>query len=312
MTDADDRYLWDRTGPPDDDVVALERALAPLRGHAPEPVAAPARARPAWAWAPFAAAAAALVVALGAVASRGPAAAPAIVARDDAGRPLAAGAWVTAGDDAREVVLGAVGRVTVRPGARVQVRALGADLARLYLERGAIEASISAAARPRLFQVDTGAGRCVDLGCRYVLTALPDGDAHVRVTSGRVAFEAGDREVYVPAGAEVTARRDRGPGTPWFSTAGAALREALDAFDAARIGDPARLAAARRVADAARTEEDLLPPWHWLTDPDADVARIALDVLVARAGAPPGWTRPAGRPGAADREAFRALLDAAW
>ncbi|MBL9088615.1 MAG: hypothetical protein JNM10_15865, partial [Planctomycetia bacterium] len=236
-----------------------------------------------------------------------------IVARDEAGRPLAAGAWVTAGDDAaREVVLDAVGRVTVRPGARVQVRALGADLARLYLERGAIEASIAADVRPRLFQVDTGAGRCVDLGCRYVLTALPDGDAHVRVTSGRIAFEAGDREVYVPAGAEVTARRGRGPGTPWFSSAGAALREALDAFDAAPVGAPSRIAAARRAADAAGTDEDLLALWHWLTDPDADVARVALETLLARVGAPAGWTRPAGRPGRADRDAFRARLDAAW
>ena len=66
------------------------------------------------------------------------------------------------------------------------------------------------------------------------------------------------------------------------------------------------------VAKGIKTDEDLLPLWHWLTDPDAAVARVALDALVAHAGRPAGWTPPTDRPGPADRDAFRAHLDDRW
>ena len=250
------------------------------------------------------------MVALGAGTSR--AGAPRIRASDDAGHALPRGTWVTADAAEREVVLRGVGRVTLRPGARVQVRELGTELARLYLERGAIEAHISADARPRLFQVDTRAGRCVDLGCRYVLTATDDGGAHVRVITGRVSFEAGAQDVDVPAGAAVTARPGRGPGTPRFGSAGPSLVDALDAFDALRPGEAGRVQAARSAAANVASREDLLPLWHWLTDDDATVARLALAALEGQAGRPVGWVPPTTRPGPADRAAFLAHLDDAW
>ena len=326
MTSPDDRYLWDRTGLADPEVEALERLLAPLAhragpapshatgdrapGAGPGATLAAARAR---AWAPFAAAAALLLTA-GLFAWRGDdATSSRVVVTAGTGAPLATGAWVVAEGGERELALGRLGRVTLAAGSRVQVRRVADDETRLYLASGRLEARIAADARPRFFQVDTDAARCVDLGCRYVLEAGEDGASRVRVLLGQVAFEAGRREVFVPAGAECWARRGRGPGTPRFSSAPQALVEALDAFDAATADREARRAAARRAAAVADGREDLLAVWHWLDDDDDAVVRLALDTLLARAGPPsPSFVRPSGRPTAADREAFREHLELGW
>jgi hypothetical protein len=321
--DSGDRYLWDRTGPPDEDVVRLERLLAPIahRESAESPIAAaPARLRPWAAWTPFAIAAA-LLVAVGVVSLNGTqrASEPVVVEETGSVRVTAAdgdvraGGWVATGAAAREIDLGDVGRVTLHPGSRVQVRRVADDVARLYLERGRLEARIAARVRPRFFQVDTDAARCVDLGCRYELTAEPDGSSKVTVLTGQVSFEAtgedhATREVFVPERAVCWARRGRGPGTPRFADAPATLAAALDAFDAAADRSNERRESAKAAAAAALTNDDLLPIWHWLTDADAEVARLALTRLRERVGDPEDWTPPADRPGPADRDAFRAML----
>ena len=315
MTDGpDDRYLWDRTGAPDPEVARLEALLAPLahRAAPPLPPAAAAGTRRG-AWIPFATAAAVLVAAAvatisgvgqGGTPSHAPSAAPespALAIAAD-GASVATGTWVEALGTARELEIGDVGHVTVDPGSRLRVAHAREDATTLFLERGRIEARISARARPRFFTVDTPAVRCVDLGCRYTLSVDGARVSHVRVLTGQVSFETGTREVFVPAGASCTARPGAEPGTPRFDDAATPLAAALDAFDAKPAGDPGRPEAARGALALVAQDRDTLPVWHWLTDPDATVATAALDVLVHRFGA-----RPVGRarPGAPEPRTAR-------
>lgn len=337
MTPDDDvPGLYDLEEAKDPEVAALERAMAADRGRtdafAAHAVLARARAE-ARARVRRWTAAAALVLALGAGAlavawrdggrSTGPGSAPAAPllpetasapvarVRADDGRTLAAGTWVEARGAAQTLDLGAYGHVTLADGARVQVAHVGQETTRLFLERGSLEAQITLAARPRFFQVDTSAARCVDLGCHYVLSVDAAGVAHVRVTSGQVAFEHEGREVLVPSGATCVARPVGGPGTPRFADADPELAKALDAFDGAPPG-PERTRLWKAALARARTARELLPAWHGLADPDADVAAAALEALYGLGTRPDGYLRPAGRPGPADQAAWKELLESQW
>ena len=313
-----DRYLWDRTGPVDEEVERLERLLAPL-AH-PEGAAPPSlRPSPLVAWIPFAAAASLLAAGLaawtGSGAGRPPETSPegvipagASVVAD--GAPVPAGQWIQATDAPREVVLGHSGSLTLDRGSRLQVRHLAADETRLFLERGSLEARIGAGVKPRFFQVDTNAARCVDLGCRYTLSVDAAGVSRVVVLTGQVSFETETREVYVPRGATCVARTGSGPGTPRFENAPAALSEAADAFDAA--SPAARSAASARVLAEVKTPRDTLVAWHLLEDADPEIARAAETALVAVAARPEGLSEHAGPPTAQDRERWKAHLESSW
>ena len=319
MTD-NDRWLWDRTGPADEEVERLERLLSPLGLREG---AGPALPRPRLvAWVPFGVAASLLVAGLVAVAlagSEGPAgkapdervaAGPSVVAD---GQRVLPGAWIRATDAPRQVALGHMGNVTLDPGSRLQVTRVGADETRLFLERGSLEARISADARPRFFQVDTQAARCVDLGCRYTLAVDEGGVARVRVVTGQVSFETEEREVFVPRGATCAASPSAGPGTPRFEDSPPALVEALDAFDAASQASPARRRElSARVLAEVKTPLDTLVAWHLLEDADAEIARAAAGVLNERAGRPPGLSDAAGRPTVGDRALWKDRLAPFW
>ena len=180
------------------------------------------------------------------------------------------------------------GELTLAPGSQLVVESLSAQQTDLRLQRGVMEAFVSADAAPRFFQVGTPATTCIDLGCQYTLEVDHAGDAFVEVLTGQVAFHDHGREVLVMSGATCRASRTRGAGTPRFKDSPEGLRRALDAFDAAE--GPARLAAARRVvaaASAATEEQDALPLWHVLGDVDPGVVRVALDHLERRFGVPP-------------------------
>jgi hypothetical protein len=318
-TDRDDRYLWDRTGEPDREIEALEGLLAPLAHREAEPPA-PAAAPPARRWGGYAmAAAAALAVGAGLhLGTRGSGAPPAprfaslpVLAGEER---VALGSWIDATHAPREVSLGSVARLTLDPGSRLRLDAAEADAARFYLERGRLEALVSADAKPRFFQVDTRAARCVDLGCRYTLAVDPRGVARVHVSTGQVAFASGDREVYVPADAVCLASPRTGPGTPRFSDAAADLAAALDAFDGAGAAPAERR---RALADAAlramQSPRDALGALDMLQDADAAIAAAARSRLVALAGTPEGLgAGGAARPGASEREAWKRYLEPLW
>jgi hypothetical protein len=295
-----DDYLYDGSGTPDPDVERAERLLRPLGRRDDAPVAAPRppRGRLVVLAALATAAAALLVAAILDSGSPAPTRAPDSVAAAptvcEAGREGALGVdqWVETTEAGRELLVGDLGRVVLGADSRVQVRHVSADETRLYLARGSLEAHVSAHARPRFFQVDTDAARCVDLGCRYTLDVDADGVATVRVVTGQVAFEDGRREVFVPSGATCRAEKDRGSGTPRFEDARREVASAFDAYDAAATSPvERRREAARAALDSVRDGRDTLPAWHLLSDPDAEIARAAAARLEAVAGAcdvPPG------------------------
>lgn len=275
-------YLWDRSGR-DPEVERLEDLLAPL---ALGKRSAPVRRRP-WAGVVFAAAAAALLLAVL--------------------RLLPVGDGALRQD--REYRY-ALGKFTAEKGSRVRVLREADDLIKLRLDRGTIHASISATARPRLFQVETPATTCVDLGCKYTLTVDADGRSRVHVTMGRVSFEDGTREVFIPAKGVCMSRPGR-PGTPFWEDAAEPMAAAVRDFDEATPAG--RAAAAHVVANLAEEARDTLMLWHFLQDPDTQVNRAGLDGLTKLFAAPDGVTREAVlRREKAALEAWRDHLRPEW
>ena len=251
-------YLWDRSGK-DPEVEALERLLAPAGLNA-------ARPRP-WgrslAW--IAGIAAAALFAVGALqALRRP--------------PVEESPWVAQEDGRRLLDLGRYGEVVAERDAQVRVLRRDEELQSLRLDRGTIHASITRAARPRLFQVETPSTTCIDLGCHYTLTVDSQGLTHVKVETGRVLFDFDTRDVFIPQGASCKAARGRAPFTPIYDNASPELKRTVEAFDLAPEG---RRADQAKAACAFITKrEDGLVAWHFLQDPEKAVVAAAREALV--------------------------------
>ena len=281
----DDDYLWDKSGAPDEVVVALEELLEPL-GHSEDAVspASPRRGGGRTVW-PILAVAAALLLAAGWALwlREAPTPAPRQRMVTEGNEPVVAEQWLVVSDTPRVLTIGDVGEVVVAPESRLRLQKAGAELVRLELASGALEARITADARPRFFQVATPASTVVDLGCRYTLR-VTDGVANVRVISGLVAFESSGRETIVPAGATCRAWPKRGAGTPRFERSDAALRAALDVLDEAWDAPTAeRERKAKHVFDRSTTEADTLALWHLSADANPSIARGALARAARRA-----------------------------
>lgn len=274
MNDRDD-YLWDPTAAPDPELAALERALAPLR-HTPAPfvplpvpVPPPVRRRAA-AW--LVAAVIVLAVGLGwglgwpwsgggTVAPR-----PEAIVRSSAPRTF------VAADAARTIPLGDLAEITLRPGSELAFVHWRDDQALFSLTRGGLTARVEPPPKVQkgFFVVDTPLGRVVDQGCRYDLDLLADGTAKVRVTEGAVTFAAGERVVFVPAGASVEIG-PWGPGTPCFDDAELALLKAVRFYDGLvmkGVDRDVRGKAVDAVLGEVRTPRDALVSWHLLRDPE--------------------------------------------
>jgi hypothetical protein len=285
MSERDD-YLLDPSLPPDPDVAALERALAPLRGRevplrdVPPRAPAPSRRRRTW----LAAAAAVLAIGLLGWWWMRP---------DDALRPDSAPRTFATRDDARTIRLGDLAEITLRPGSELAFLHWRADQeARFALIRGGLAAHV--APEPKVakgfFVVDTKHGAVVDQGCQYTLDLAADGSATVRVMDGAVTFAFPEHTVFVPAGAS-TVVDARGPSTPCFDDAAPELQKAVQGYDALRAKQAdyeLRAESVKRVLAAAQSARDSLVVWHLLRDPLEDLRKAALDHLVRIAGAPPG------------------------
>jgi hypothetical protein len=260
-----DRYLWDRSGPPDPEVERLEKLLAPL-AHRPQAGLRVVAARPARPWRALAAAAA---VALAAASLwrfenlPAPSTGWQVARVDGAARVDQSEARVAmdirAGqvmrtDGTSELLIqdDGLGRVDLGPDS--EMRATGKN--RLALDRGRLHAFIWA--RPGKFVVDTPSARAVDLGCEYNLTVDANGDGLLKVRMGWVAFQHRGRESFIPAGAQCVTRKRGGPGIPYYEDATPALADAVARFDR---GDTAATAA---ILAAARPR-DGLTLWHLLT-----------------------------------------------
>jgi putative zinc finger protein/FecR-like protein len=172
---------------------------------------------------------------------------------------MKAGELVETGSGSRaRIVVGQLGTVDVAPQTRVRLGQVSESEYRLRLDRGTISAEINAP--PRLFIVDTPASAVVDLGCAYTVTVADDGVGELRMTKGWSSLEWKGRESLVPAGAMCRTRPEKGPGTPYFEDASAALKRAVDDFDTG-----ADRAQALDVIIREARVRDTLTLWHLLS-----------------------------------------------
>ncbi len=323
-------YLWDRSGEPDPDVTALEGELARHRwsGQLPaEPLPPIETARRRWRerWARVAPLATAAGVAAALLAgwwwwsdarhepaARLPAS-PVYHAQALTG--ALANADLRPGDrlvtDAAthaRLQIGEIGSLIVEPGTSLRMERPRPELAAdaehlLWLERGAITASIFAA--PRLFQLGTPSGIAVDLGCIYTARVEDDGSTRLSVDMGQVSFETPERRVIVPSGASTRAWPDAGPGTPVWDDAPEPFRAHVARLDALLLpGSRAGQAGARGSDDVATAlatvlraaqQRDTLTLWHLLAWPllAAEQRGRVAEQLAALSAPPAGVTQQA-------------------
>jgi FecR-like protein len=230
--------------------------------------------------------------------------APRVGARSiEASGRLAVGEWLETDASSRaRVTVGAIGEVVVEPNTRLRLLEAGDRRQRLHLALGTVMAVITAP--PRQFVVETPSARAVDLGCAYTLEVDRTGAALVTVLAGWVSFEHEGREAFIPAGARCATRPGSGPGTPYFTDASAAFKNALTLLDVAP-GDPARGERLASVLSEAR-REDAFTLWHLLarsTGAERDLVYARLSDLVPP---PAGVTREGILGG------DRAMLDRWW
>ena len=290
----DDRYLWDRTGPPDPDVARLEETLGRLRHRGTVPALPQRRS---FRTRRLLAVAAVLAAACGAlwIARRDRAfewrferleGAPVIGSTPIAQRArLPVGNRIeTNGASRARLAVGRIAEITIAPNSRVRLVKSRPTQQRLALEQGRISANISAP--PRLFLVETPSALAVDLGCSYTLEVDEAGTGLLRVETGWVSFERDGRESIVPAGAVCATRPREGPGTPYYEDAASELRRALELYDFGGAGEQALW----KVLDNARPR-DGLTLWHLLSR-TAGAQREQVYERLARLVPPPaGVTR---------------------
>ncbi|MFQ5503307.1 MAG: FecR domain-containing protein [Planctomycetota bacterium] len=302
-----ENYLWDRSGEPDPEIVALEKLLAPC-AHDGRPLELRRRPRVL----PGLAAACVVLIGIGIWIESRPE--PLELRVVGARRKLNDASLFVATESERELSLGGgVAELTLDVGSRLHIQALDRRKTRLYLERGGLTAFVSADARPRFFEVGTPAARCIDLGCFYTLEVDEDGDARVDVSFGQVAFQHGAREVYIPSGATCKASRETGPGTPRFSDCSTVLVGLLDAFDDLATAAPEiRRRSAAKVMASLETERDTLPVWHLLQDKDEVIASQAVLALGRVAGWPAGIPQGCRLMSQQERQLWKEHLLPAW
>jgi len=214
-----------------------------------------------------------------------------------------------------ELLVAEAGTVRLEPNSRLRVDggSGGREGWRLFLEEGQLTASIFAA--PRLFQVGTPSGIAVDLGCFYTATVAENGETVLTVRGGQVSFETEQRKVFVPSGARVVARPGRGPGTPVWEDAPAALRSAVDSLDRLVATDPLDTDARWALEELGRLEEprQSLTLWHLLEHPQGEVAGRARELLAALSPPPEGVQLKGIAAGnVAMRTRWRQVLESSW
>lgn len=307
-------YLWDRSGEPDPLVQRLEQALAPL-AHDGRPLQLrPDRRRRLLPLALLPAAALSLWIFW-------PEAEQLPLRLRGADTVLRENDWLRTGTETKTLELKTLaqadlGRFVIHPGSRLQVRRLRQEQTLLALAEGSMRAYVFDNARPRFFQVETPATRCVDLGCEYTLKVDPEGRSRVHVLTGQVAFAVQGREIYIPSGAVCRADPQGGVGTPRWADCPDELRELLDKVDAAPLRSALRARSSAKVLAWIRlfgSPRDSLMAWQQLHDPDSGVVGRALAWIQKHHGLPVGVEcREGDRPSAAQVLAIRKHLERHW
>jgi hypothetical protein len=182
------------------------------------------------------------------------------------------------------VSIGKIGHVDVEPNTRLRLISTRMTEQRIQLERGKLQATISAP--PRIFFVDTPSAQAVDLGCAYTLEVDEQGNGILHVTAGWVAFVLNGYEAKVPAGAACSTRPDKGPGTPCFVDASPEFQSNLEKVDFG-IGSKQVL---ESLLDGARLR-DTLTLFHLLFRVKQEERKDVYDKLATYAPPPADVTR---------------------
>jgi hypothetical protein len=260
-------------------------------GTAPRPIPRPDRA---WGFPPrFAswtvqpALAAALVLAIGATLWLRARDRPGWRVEAVTGQPaLAASAIETDHGSSVRLAVGRIGQVNVEPDSRVRLLTARRAEHRLALDRGTIEARISAP--PRLFYVETPSATAVDLGCAYTLMVDARGGSLIHVSVGWVELGRFGRTSVVPFNMSAYTQPGFAPGTPFSDRASDSLKVALLRFDFERGGDSALGA----VLANAR-EQDAITLWHLLARTDGASRAAVYRRLAGLVPPPEGVTQQA-------------------
>lgn len=302
MSERDD-YLADPKAPVDPSIAALERALAPL-AYRPRPwrVMPPRPRRRALPWL------------LAAVALLAGGAAWWFAGGERPLEPFAAARTFVAANEALRIPVGDVAEITLRPGSELEFRHWRKDEMLFELRRGGLEARVLPPPKVEagFFRMATPRGLLVDQGCRYELVVRDDGGAHVFVTEGAVTFAAGDRTIFVPAGAMAEVG-SAGPATPTFVDGAIELTRAVRKYDdllAARAPIDDRATTVKMVLASAREPRDSLALWHLLRDPEPEFRAAAEGALLGLLGPPDGGK--VGRGGYDPEEWLPFLRLGAW
>jgi len=306
-----DDYLWDKSGEPDPTVVALEELLGPMGHDASTPMMTTtattthgatderqrrkeARAQASRAYWKVLAAVFVLMV-LGFAAYRfslesvdkggekGPA--PIAVSKQPPLRlgqktaPVAEGETIVAGPGRPTALqVGSYGSVSLAAGTRVRVKRNSTERVLLELPKGSLDVRLKEVAPARFFQVDTPAGRVVDLGCEYTLDVDKAGGLELDMRSGWVAIEHSAGRVIVPAGATASSTKVAGPRIPVMNATEPPILDALKAYEtSSEWGD--QRAQATRLLNLLGQPHDTLIAWHLLGHVDDGVAGRAHQVL---------------------------------
>jgi len=295
-------YLWDGTGPRDPEIEHLEALLGRYRrrpGALSLPSAAPPRPifparRMGWA---LAAAALAGLLFFGVRRFHWSEGAPWRVA-SLGGAPQVAGSTITGegrlgvgqmietdATSRARVQVAHIGTLDLEPGTRLRLVNTRSRRHRVALEQGRIRARLWAP--PFAFGVDTPAAQVFDLGCVFELSVESHGVERLRVLSGWVQIEDGERETLVPAGAAAEIRAGSGPGSAYYEDASPGFRSALATIDFDRDGSRRAAALDLLLAEARpRDALTLLALVYWLPMPErARVFDRAAELLPLPSGA---------------------------
>lgn len=314
MNEMQDDYLWDRSGAPDADVQRLEGLLRPLGNDREHAWPAPNTRRLRVGLATWISLAAMLLVTTGAVILGGrkfverptivsAAGSPRLESRAIGGTTRwRAGTVLETDPQSRAVIsLPEIGQVDVGAGSRLTFVGSAAGVYRLRLDRGELQAFISAG--PGRFVVDTPASSAVDLGCAYTLTVDEGGESRLRVTSGLVAL-AGASESLIPAGFVCqTASLGRGC-TPFAYDASPSIQQALAVIDTA-AKTPSQ-AVSDAVSVLVNDSLDDVTLWHVLQRVQGMDRERIYERLVQVSPPPPDVSRSGVQAG------DRAMLDRWW
>ncbi|HUP43987.1 MAG TPA: FecR domain-containing protein, partial [Thermoanaerobaculia bacterium] len=223
-----EEYLFDPAAAPDEEVVRLEAALAPLRydsdAHPLPDRRRLARRRPRM----LLAAAAAMLLAFVAAGAlwlwTWPSDRPwSVVAGPlDAlpiGRPVSTGS-----DDSLLVRVARIGWMRIGRDSEVTLLSTRSNQHRLVMQEGTLHVSVWAP--PRSIAIRTPSGEVIDFGCEFIVRVDRDLTT-VDVVSGWVRLDNDSGEVLVPGGASSVMRRDGLPSVPLFRSATPGFKSAI-------------------------------------------------------------------------------------